>query len=81
MFEYNGTLPLPVKAGDNIEVVDDIKRGSVICFHRQSENLIYIRTLSPEGIANYPGPKFIVDAGSTPGTLKLDLLQEEANQS
>ena len=77
MFEYDGEEPLPLKVGDEIEVIDDIKRGSVICFQRQDENLIYIRTLAPQDVGGFSGPKFSVDKGSTPGIMKLTLIQEE----
>jgi len=77
MFEYDGDEPLPLKEGDNIEVIDDIKRGSVICFHRKDESLIHIRTLTPQDVKNYSGPKFSVDKGSDPGLLKLTFIPEE----
>jgi hypothetical protein len=35
MFEYDGTEPLSIKAGDEIEVIDDIRRGRVIYFCRE----------------------------------------------
>lgn len=68
-FEIAGTPPTEV--GDEVQVVDEIRRGDVVWFERVGPKHVLMRVFEEARDGHCSGRKYRVERGSRPGVIKL----------
>jgi hypothetical protein len=71
MLEIDSDLTLPLKEGDIISVVDDIRVGDTVIFDRVDKENVHLKVLPADRWADHQGPRYRVDKGEKPGSLRL----------
>jgi hypothetical protein len=68
-FETVGSPPF--EGDDEVDVVDAIRRGDIVCFERVAPKKLAMRVLVTEAVGSFADKKYRIDRGSQPGTIKL----------
>ena len=61
----------PAGTGDEIVVVDEIRRGDIVWFERVEPQKLALRILCSDMADTFSGNRYRIDRGSQPGTIKL----------
>lgn len=70
--EIVGSKEIPIHPGDTIEMVNEIRRGSILAIEREGSNKIFVRALTDEQVEAHEGDLFVVLPSSNKQRLEVE---------